>query len=63
MASKPRGWVSLYGVAFILMAAAGAALGASAIDFLTNTKLLWISTGLSGAAILISIVGVLLPRR
>jgi hypothetical protein len=63
MTSKPRGWVSLYALAFLLMAAAGAALVISAKHFLSNIDLLWISAGLSGAAILVSIVGVLLPRR
>ena len=63
MASKPRGWVSLYGLAFVLMAAAGVTLGVSARDFLSNIGLLWVSTALSGAAILVSIIGVLLPRR
>jgi len=44
---RPRGWVSLYAVAFLLQ----------------STRLLWTSTALSGLAILVAIVSVALPRR
>jgi mannose/fructose/N-acetylgalactosamine-specific phosphotransferase system component IIC len=61
--ARPRGWVSLYFVAFALMLAAGAALASSAVNFLDSTRPLWLSTGLSAAAILAAIAAVVLPRR
>jgi xanthine/uracil permease len=61
--AKIRGWVSLYVVAFVLLVGAGAALVASAVGFLASTRLLWVSTGLSAAAIAAALLGVLLPRR
>jgi branched-subunit amino acid permease len=60
---KVRGWVSLYAAAFVLLVGAGAALVASAVGFLASTRLLWVSTGLSAAAIGVAVLGVLLPRR
>ena len=60
---KVRGWVTLYAVAFVLLVGAGAALVASAVGFLASTRLLWVSTGLSAAAIGVAVLGVLLPRR
>jgi hypothetical protein len=60
---KVRGRVSLYAVAFVLLVGAGAALVASAVGFLASTRLLWVSTGLSAAAIAVAVLGVLLPRR
>lgn len=62
-ARRGRGRVGLYALAFALMLAAGAALVASARGFLESTRLLWLSTGLSVAAIAIAVLGVLLPRR
>ena len=61
--TRIRGWVSLYAVAFVLLVGAGAALVASAVGFLESTRLLWVSTGLSAAAIVTAILGVALPRR
>jgi hypothetical protein len=55
--------VSVYALAFLLLVGAGAAMGASAVGFLTSTRLLWTSTVLSGLAILVAIVSVTLPRR
>ena len=60
---RPRGWVSVYALAFLLLVGAGAAMTASAVGFLTSTRLLWTSTVLSGLAILVAIVSVALPRR
>lgn len=60
---RPRGWVSLYLVAFALILAAGAALGYSAIGFLQSTRLLWVSIGLSTTAIVVAVAGLALPRR
>ena len=60
---RPRGWVSLYAVAFLLLVGAGAAIAASAAGLLESTRLLWTSTALSGLAILVAIVSVALPRR
>jgi len=60
---RSRGWVSVYALAFLLLVGAGAAMTASAVGFLTSTRLLWTSTVLSGLAILVAIVSVTLPRR
>ena len=60
---RRRGWVSLYAVAFALMLLAGAVLGVSARGFLNSFTLLWVSIVLSGAAILVAIVNLFLPRR
>ena len=60
---RRRGWVSLYAVAFALMLVAGAVLGVSARGFLNSFTLLWTSIILSGAAILVAIVNLFLPRR
>jgi hypothetical protein len=46
----------LYGVAFVLMLAAGIALVASVRGFLASTRLLWCSMGFSVAAIVIAIM-------
>jgi hypothetical protein len=55
--------VSVYALAFLLLVGAGVAMTASAVGFLTSTRLLWTSTVLSGLAILVAIVSVALPRR
>jgi hypothetical protein len=60
---RPRGWFSLYAVAFGLVVAAGATLVASARGFLESTELLWVSSGLSTVAIVLAVAGVLLPRQ
>ena len=61
--TRPIGSVGLYAIAFGLLVAAGAALGASAIGFLESTKLLWVSTGLSVLAIATAALAVVLSRR
>jgi hypothetical protein len=50
-------------VAFVLMLAAGGALVASAKGLLESTRLLWASTGLSAAAIVVAVLGLFVPRR
>jgi hypothetical protein len=63
---KPRrGWVSLYAVAFALMAVAGVLVAVAALDKLTDDslRLLRISAGLSGVSIVVAVASVLVPRR
>ena len=60
---RPRGWVSLYVVAFAVLLGAGAALGVSARGFLESMGLLWLSIALSGAAIVFAVASVVLPPR
>ena len=60
---RPRGWVSLYALAFVLLAGAGAAIGASALSLLESTRLLWVSSALSGLAIVVAVASIVLPRR
>ena len=62
-ADRPRGWVSLYAVAFGLVIAAGAFVVVAARDFLATLTSLWISMGLSAGAIVLAVVALLLPRR
>ena len=62
-ARRPRGSFALYVVAFLLMLAAGGALVASAKGLLESTRLLWVSTGLSTAAIVVALAGLFIPRR
>jgi hypothetical protein len=59
----PRGSVTLYVVAFVLMVAAAVALVASAKGLLESTRLLWMSAALSAGAILVAVVGLFVPRR
>ena len=60
---RPRGWASLYALAFLLMVAAGGTLILAIRRFLESTQPLWVSIGLSAAAIVVSVISVLLPRR
>ena len=62
-ARSPRGSFALYVVAFVLMIAAGGALVASAKGLLESTRLLWVSSALSAAAIVAAVVGLFVPRR
>ena len=62
-APAPRGSLLLYGLAFVLMLAAGASFAASAKGFLESTRLLWVSAAFSLAAIAAAIAGVVVPRR
>ena len=60
-----RGWVSLYAVAFALMVAAGVLVAIGALDKLTadSLRLLRISSWLSGAAVVVALASVFVPRR
>ena len=60
---RHRGWTSLYAVAFALLLASAAAIAASSLGSLRSLGLLWLSIWLSGAAIVVAVVSVLLPRR
>lgn len=60
---RSRGWVSVYAMAFLLLLGAGVAIAASAEGLLESTRLLWVSTALSGLAIVVAIASVVLPRR
>jgi hypothetical protein len=57
-----RGRISLYAVAFSLMAAAAIALVTSSLGSLRSIGLLWTSSALSVAAIVVAVVSVLAPR-
>ena len=59
----PRGWVSLYAVAFALMLGAATVLVASSLGSLRSIGLLWVSTCLSIAAIAVAVASLLVPRR
>lgn len=59
---RRRGWVSLYAAAFALMLAAGAVLVMTSLGSLQSTRLLWVSAGLSIAAILVSLASLVVPR-
>lgn len=60
---RTRGSFGFYIVAFVLMLVAGASLVMSAKGLLESTRLLWVSTGFSVAAILVAVVGLVVPRR
>ena len=51
----------LYVVAFLLMAAAGFTLAVAARGFLASTRLLWLSAGMSAAAIVAAVASVVWP--
>jgi hypothetical protein len=59
---RRRGWISLYAVAFALMAAAAIALVVSSLGSLRSIGLLWFSSALSLAAIVAVIASVLALR-
>ena len=62
-APRPRGSMAVYAVAFLMMLAAGALLGLAAREFLRETSMLWASIALSGSAVVLSVLSVVLPRR
>ena len=62
-AKTPRGWLSLYGVAFVLLLAAGLCAALAARTFLENLLLLKLSAACSLAAIVTAVLAVVLPRR
>ena len=51
----------MYVAGFLLMAAAGFALAVAARGFLASTRLLWLSAGMSAAAIVAAVASVLWP--
>ena len=61
--THPRGWVSIYAISFILLLGSGIAFAFAARGLLESTRLMWTSTILSGLAIVLSILTVVLPRR
>jgi len=58
-----RGWVSLYAVAFALMAVAGVILVIASLGSLNSIGLLWVSAGFSAAAVIAAVASVAVPRR
>ena len=62
-AKTPRGWTTLYAVAFVVMLVAGLLLAIAARGFLDNLTLLWLSAGLSLGAIVLAVLALALPRR
>ena len=50
--------LSFYVVAFLLMAASGFTLAVAARGFLASTRLLWLSAGMSLAAIIAAVASV-----
>jgi hypothetical protein len=53
----------LYVVGFVLMAVAGFTLAVSARGFLASTRLLWLSAGMSVAAIVAALASILWRAR
>jgi hypothetical protein len=53
----------LYAAAFALLLVAGGVLFVASRGFLNSIRLLWVSAGFSGAAIVASTLSVLLRRR
>ena len=62
-AKTPRGWTTLYAVAFVVMLVAGLLLAIAARGFLDNLTLLWVSAGLSLGTIVLAVLALVLPRR
>jgi hypothetical protein len=58
-----RGSMAVYGVAFVVMLAAGVLLGLAAREFLRETGLLWASIALSAGAVVLAVVSLVLPGR
>jgi hypothetical protein len=58
-----RGSVSLYAVAFVLMAVAGIILVVASLGSLNSIGLLWISAGFSAAAVVAAVASVAAPPR
>jgi hypothetical protein len=62
-AKPPRGWVTLYVAAFVLMLVAGVLIAVAGRSFLESTTPLLVSAVCSGAAIVLAVLSVVLPRR
>lgn len=61
--SPPRGWVTLYAVAFILVLVAGLLIAVAGKSFLESTTPLVVSAVCSGIAIVLAVLSVVLPRH
>ena len=55
--------LALYVVAFLLMAVSGFTLAVSARGFLASTRLLWLSVGMSAAAIVVALASIVWRAR
>ena len=63
-APRPSGLsLGLYAASFALLLAAGGLLGMAVLDELQETRLLWVSAGLSYVAMIIALLSLLLPWR
>jgi len=62
-AKPPRGWVTLYAVAFVLVLVAGSLIAVAGSSFLESTTPLLVSALCSGVAIVLAVLSVVLPRR
>ncbi len=62
-AKRPRGWVRLYAVSFVLMLVAGLLIAVALRGFLASTVPLVASAVCSGVAIVVAVLSVVLPRR
>jgi hypothetical protein len=60
---RRRGSIPLYALAFALLLGAGAALVVASLGSLRSTRLLWLSGGLSCAAVVCALASVLIPGR
>ena len=62
--SRPRGTaIALYAAAFLTMLASGIAIVMASLGSLQSTRVLWLSAGLSYVAIVLAVVGSLVPGR
>lgn len=55
--------LGIYGAAFLLVVGAAATIAAASIGSLRRTGLLWASVALSGVAIALAVVALLVPQR
>jgi hypothetical protein len=55
--------LALYVVGFLLMAASGFSLAVAARGFLSSTRLLWLSAGMSVGAIVAAVASIVWPAR
>jgi len=62
-AKPPRGWVTLYAMAFVLMLVAGLLIAVAGSSFLESTTPLLVSAACSAVAIVLAVLSVVLPRR
>jgi hypothetical protein len=58
-----RGRIGLYALAFALMLGAAVTIAVASLEKLESTRLLWVSMGLSYAAIVFALLALLVPRR